>query len=92
MSCNRYRKSLALTLLLAALTACSTQARKIEQSNADYEQAKTLIAAGKVEEGMRQLKAMAQLHADDPQYRGYLQQAQNAQLTALLAEGDQAGR
>ena len=92
MSCNRYRKSLALTLLLAALTACSTQARKIEQSNADYEQAKALINAGKVEEGMRQLKAMAQLHADDPQYRGYLQQAQNAQLTALLAEGDQARR
>ena len=77
MSCNRYRKSLALTVLLTALAACSTQARKIEQSNADYEQAKALINADKVEEGMRQLTAMAHLHPDDPQYRGYLQQAQN---------------
>jgi general secretion pathway protein D len=92
LSCNRYRKSFALAVLLAALAACSTQARKIEQSNADYEQAKALINAGKVEEGMRQLKAMAHLHPDDPQYRGYLQQAQNEQLTALLAEGDQDRR
>ncbi|HYG13462.1 MAG TPA: secretin and TonB N-terminal domain-containing protein, partial [Methylophilaceae bacterium] len=68
------------------------QARKIEQSNADYEQAKALINAGKVEEGIRQLKAMAHLHPDDPQYRGYLQQAQNEQITALLAEGDQDRR
>lgn len=92
MSFNRCRTHLALPLLLAVLTACSTQARKIEESNAEYEQAKALISAGKIDEGMRQLKTLAHLHADNPQYQAYLQQAQDRQLETLLAAGDQNRR
>ena len=92
MSFNRCRKNLALTLLLAVLTACSMQARKIEESNAEYEQAKALISAGKIEEGVQRLTALAHIHPENPAYRGLLQEQQGQQLAALLAEGDQQRR
>ncbi|OAM51335.1 type II and III secretion system protein [Methylovorus sp. MM2] len=75
-------------VIAGTLCACSTQEYKLQQSNTEYQQAKELINAGKVSEGIDRLKILVRTFPENPEYRGYLKHQQDLQLAILLKEGD----
>ncbi|MCB5187950.1 secretin and TonB N-terminal domain-containing protein [Methylobacillus caricis] len=82
-------KHISLTLLVIALSACSSQEMKQQQSDLEYQQVKTLINSGQVEEGMQRLQTLMRSFPQNPEYRAYFKQQQDMQLAILLKEADQ---
>ncbi|MEZ0231595.1 MAG: secretin and TonB N-terminal domain-containing protein [Methylophilaceae bacterium] len=79
---------IVVLVVVAMLSACSAQERKVEHGNAEYRQAKELINSGNVDEGINRLKALVRTFPENPEYRGYLKHQQDMQMAILLKEGD----
>ncbi|MCB5183829.1 secretin and TonB N-terminal domain-containing protein [Methylobacillus gramineus] len=80
---------ISVILLVTALAACSSREMKPQETNLEYQHVKTLINAGKVEEGMERLQSLINSFPKNPEYRAYLKQQQDMQLAILLKEADQ---
>lgn len=75
--------------LMLGLAACSAQEKKLQQGNAEFQEARSLVNAGDIEGGIARLRELVRTFPDNPQYRAYLKQQQDMQLTLLLKEADQ---
>lgn len=75
--------------LMLGLAACSAQEKKVQQGNAEFQEARKLVNAGDIEGGIARLRELLRTFPDNPQYRAYLKQQQDMQLTLLLKEADQ---
>jgi general secretion pathway protein D len=75
--------------LMLGLAACSAQEKKLQQGNAEFQEARALVNAGDIEGGIARLRELVRTFPDNPQYRAYLKQQQDMQLTLLLKEADQ---
>lgn len=80
-------KILSIALFVLS-TSCSMRERQVEHSNAEYQQVRMLIDAGKVDEGIARLNQLVKDFPYNPEYRNYLKQQQNLQLMILLKEAE----
>ncbi len=79
---------LTILALLALLVGCSMQEKQIEQGNAEYRQARMLIDAGQVDDGIARLRQLVDSFPDNPEYRSYLKHQQDMRLAILLKEAE----
>ncbi|WP_049757275.1 secretin N-terminal domain-containing protein [Methylovorus glucosotrophus] len=76
-------------VLILALAACSAQEKKLQQGNAEFQEARALVNAGDIEGGIARLRELVRTFPDNPEYLGYLKRQQDLQLAMLLKEADQ---
>lgn len=79
------RKSLIAALLLAG---CATQEVRHAQDDPGFREASTLIAEGRIEEGLAKMEQVLAAHPDNIEYRNYLSRQRGLQLTQLLSDAD----
>lgn len=83
-----YIAHITLLALLMLSTSCSTQEKQSQQGNAEYQQVRMLIDAGKIDQGIARLKRLADSFPANPEYQSYLKRQQDMQLAILLKEAE----
>ncbi|SNR84629.1 general secretion pathway protein D [Methylobacillus rhizosphaerae] len=79
----------SVALLATTLTACSGTGVRQSQGDMEFQQVRAMINDGQVDAGMTRLRQLLNTFPDNPEYRNYLKQQQDLQLTTLLREADQ---
>ena len=82
------RNTLAMMTITVLITSCATQERRLQSGNAEYQQARSMISAGQIDEGINRLREVARNFPENPEYRGYLKHQEDLRLAAMLREGD----
>lgn len=87
-SLRRY-SSINLLILCLALAACATQPELYQYADQAFNEAKAMVNAGQVKQGMAGIEQLMAQYPDRLQYRTYYQYQQDLQLSAKLQRADQ---
>lgn len=72
-----------------SLSSCSTQPQKSPEADRQFADAKAMITAGQVKEGMTAIEQLIAANPDKLQYRTFYKYQQDLQLAARLRQADQ---
>lgn len=85
-------KGLSVVFLLGIcllVTSCATQDLTYRQGSKEYEDAKRMILAGKVDEGTSKIKELAEAYPERTEYRAFLKHLKESAIAKVLRNADE---
>lgn len=79
---------LSVVLVAGITVSCAGQDIRYRGANIEYQRAQDLINSGKPEEGISQLKRLAEQHPERPEYRAYLRHQLDNETSRILRDAD----
>jgi general secretion pathway protein D len=85
---NKLVRCLSALLIAGFTVSCKGPDIRYREANIEYQQAQTLINAGKTEAGISKLESLAERHPERAEYRAYLRHQLDNQTSRMLRDAD----